>query len=74
MPRAFRLLLLHVAVGFGLATLLLAMLVWTDPGGLAGLLLRPQWHPWPMLLLWFFLGLSFGAVQVAVAVMQEGRG
>ena len=73
MPAPIRFLLLHAAVGFGLATLLVAAVVLADPGGLAGLLLRAEWHPWPMLLLWLFLGLSFGAVQIGIAVMQQGR-
>lgn len=69
---ALRGLALHVAAGFGIATVFVLALLWTDPGGLAGLLLRAAGHPWPLALLWFFTGLTFGAVQVGIAVMQKG--
>lgn len=65
-------LALHATSGFGIATVFVLALLWTDPGGLAGLLLRAAGHPWPLALLWFFAGLTFGAVQVGVAVMQKG--
>jgi hypothetical protein len=73
MPALLRFLLLHAAVGFGLSALMVAFLLWADPGGLAGLLLRAEGHPWPLLLLWFFGGLTFGAVQLGVAIIQQGR-
>ena len=73
MPPAVRFLVLHAAVGFALSTLFVAVVLWTDPGGLATLLLRAEGHPWPLLLLWFFAGLSFGAVQMGVAIIQQGR-
>ena len=73
LPEPLRLILLHAALGFGLSTLLVAGVLWTDPGGLARLLLQAPEHPLPVLLLWFFAGLSFGAVQVGVAIIQQGR-
>jgi hypothetical protein len=73
MPVVLRFLVVHAAIGFGLSTLFLAGLLWADPGGLAGLLLRAAEHPWPLLLLWFFAGLSFGAVQIGIAIIQHGR-
>jgi len=72
LPVAVRFLVLHGLLGFGLSTLLTAAIVWTDPGGAAGVLLRTPSHPWPLLLLWFFLGLTLGGVQIAVAVMLRG--
>ena len=47
-------------------------LVWGDPGGVGTVLRRAPGHPGPMLLLWFFLGLTLGGVQSAVAVMLLG--
>lgn len=69
---ALRGLALHALAGFGIATVFVLALLWTDPGGLGGLLLRAAGHPWPLALLWFFTGLTFGAVQVGIAVMQKG--
>ena len=48
-------------------------LFWADPGGIAQVLRRAPGHPWPTLLLWFFCGLTLGAVQIGIAVMlQDG--
>src|SRR5690349_6655235 len=58
----------HAAIGFGLATLLVAALFWADPGGVAQILRRAPEHPWPTLLLWFFCGLTLGGVQMGIAV------
>ncbi len=63
----------HVAIGFVLATLLLAALFWADPGGFASLLRREPSHPWPALLLWFFCGLTLSGVQLAVAIMLQDQ-
>jgi hypothetical protein len=73
MTLALRFVLLHAGIGFAVATLLLAGVLATDPGGLATLLRRAEGHPWPLLLLWFFAGLSFSAVQLAIGVFQQGR-
>jgi tetrahydromethanopterin S-methyltransferase subunit E len=72
MPVAARLMLAHGLVGFGLATGFLIGLVWLDPGGVATLMLRAAEHPWPLALLWLFAGLTFGAVQIGIAIMQQG--
>lgn len=71
-PRpALRTILLHAGIGFALATLFLAALYLGDPGGIADLLRHAEGHPWPTLLLWFFCGLTFGAVQLAMTVMND---
>lgn len=71
-PVAVRFFLVHALVGFGLATLLTAALLWADPGGVGTVLRRAPSHPGPLLLLWFFLGLTLGAVQSGAAVMLLG--
>ena len=73
LPKAVGFPIRHAAIGFGLSTLLMAALFWADPGGVAGVLLRAPGHPWPALLLWFFCGLTLGAVQIGVAVMLQDR-
>jgi hypothetical protein len=73
LPPAVGFLCRHAAIGFGLATLLVVVLLWADPGGVAQVLQRAPEHPWPTLLLWFFCGLTLGGVQMGIAVMlQDG--
>jgi tetrahydromethanopterin S-methyltransferase subunit E len=71
-PIAVRFFATHAAVGFGLGTLLTAAILWADPGGAGTIIRGAAGHPWPLLLLWFFLGLTLGAVQSAAAVMLMG--
>ncbi len=73
-----RFLLLHAVIGFGVAALLVAAILFADPGGLGTLLRREG--VFPVALLWFFLGLTYGSVQMGAAVMllphepKGGRG
>lgn len=69
---AVRFMLVHAATGFALATAAIALIVWLDPGGFYRLLSRATGHPWPLLLLWFFLGLTLGSVQMGAAIMLRG--
>ena len=69
MPSPLRFLLLHAAIGFGLAALLVLALLVADPGGVGTLLRRAPSSPAPALLLWLFCGMTFGAVQFGAAVM-----
>ncbi|MBY0336307.1 MAG: hypothetical protein K2X11_06820 [Acetobacteraceae bacterium] len=72
MPPAVRFFVLHGLLGFVLSTLLTAAILWADPGGVARVLTGAAGHPWPLLLLWFFLGLTLGGVQSGAAVMLLG--
>lgn len=65
-----RLLVRHAAIGFGLATLAMGVLLFADPGGI-GRLLRD--NPPAIALLWFFLGLTLGSVQMGMAIMDLGE-
>jgi hypothetical protein len=65
-------MLLHGAIGFGLAAVFVALLMSSDNGGLGTLLRGAESHPFPALLLWFFCGLTFGSVQIGAAVMLLG--
>ncbi len=77
-PMSFRLtpgfISLHVAIGGALAALLCALILWQDPAGLGGLLLRAPDHPFPLLLLWFFSALTLGSVQLGTAIMLRFGG
>lgn len=72
LPVAVRFLVGHALVGFGLGALLTGALLWADPGGAGTILSRAPGHPGPVLLLWFFLSLTLGAVQSGAAVMLLG--
>lgn len=72
LPVAVRFLVGHALVGFGLGSVMTAALVWADPGGAGTILRSAPGHPGPLLLLWFFLSLTLGGVQSAVAVMLLG--
>jgi hypothetical protein len=73
LPVAVRFMILHGLVGFGLAAVFVAALLWADPGGVGQLILKQGGAP-VIALLWFFTGLTFGSVQIGTAVMlQDGR-
>ena len=69
LPMLVRFLLCHAAVGFGLSAVFVAALLAYDPQDAASLLLTAAGHWWPVVVLWFFTGLTFGAVQIGVATM-----
>jgi hypothetical protein len=71
MPPHVRFLGLHALVGFGLASVFVAAVIWSNAFGLGRLLLDTALHPMPVLLLWFFTGLTFGSVQMGAAVMFQ---
>lgn len=73
LPVAVRFMILHGLIGFGLAAVFVAAILWADPGGVGTLILRHGGLP-VIALLWFFTGLTFGSVQIGTAVMlQDGR-
>ena len=69
LPMLVRFLLCHAAIGFGLAAVFVAALLLAAPGGAGRLLLTGAGHWWPALVLWFFVGLTFGSVQIGAATM-----
>ena len=69
MLNPLRFLLLQAAIGFGLAALFVLALLLADPGGIGTLLLRAGGGAAPILLLWLFTGMTFGAAQFGAAVM-----
>ena len=73
MPDIARFLAWHAAIGFALATVLVAALLLADPGGLGRLLRDPASGPLPLVLLWGFTGLPFGAVQLGVALWLDAE-
>lgn len=69
-----RLLALHAAIGFVVATVFVTGLMLADPGGIAALLHPAQAGLLPLGLLWLFSGLTFGAAQFATALGLAAAG
>ena len=69
LPPHVRFLVLHALIGFALATVFVVAVLWSDAFGIGSLLRHADSHPLPLLLLWFFTGLTFGSVQMGAAVM-----
>lgn len=78
LPMLVRFLVCHAAAGFGLSAVFVAALILADPQDAGTLLLTGAGHWWPAVVLWFFTGATFGAVQIGAATMlldstEEGR-
>ena len=69
LPMLVRFLISHGALGFGLAAVFVGALLAFDPQDTGTLLLTAAGHWWPVMVLWFFTGLTFGAVQIGAATM-----
>ena len=73
LPKLVRFLVAHGALGFVLGAVFVAALLASDPQDAATLLLTAAGHWWPVVVLWFFTSLTFGAVQIGVATMLLAR-
>ena len=69
MPQLIKLYIRNVAIGFGLAAVFVAMLLWFDTQGLWQLVSNSSSGPLAVFLLWFMHGIVFAGVQFAWAVM-----
>ena len=69
LPKLVRFLVAHGALGFALGAVFVAALLAFNPQDAAMLLLTAAGHWWPVVVLWFFTGLTFGAVQIGAATM-----
>lgn len=74
MPKLVRLFILHGALGLGLGAVFTALLLWLDVAGLGRLVAgSPQGWLAAAMLAWFS-GITFGGVQIGIAVMRLGEG
>ncbi len=73
MPPLILMLMRHAAVGFGIAALFVALLLAFDVGRLRLLITTSETGALALALLTFFLGLTFGSVQMGFAVMLQGK-
>ena len=68
MPEIFRFYFKHVAIGYVMAAVFVALLLWFNIGNLAHLILGSDVWALALFLLWFFNGIVFSGVQMAVAL------
>jgi len=71
-PELVRFLVRHAAVGFAISAGFVGLILAADPNGIGTLLTGADGHPLPLVLLWFFCGLTFASVQMGAAVMLLG--
>jgi hypothetical protein len=72
LPKLVRFLISHAALGFLLSAIFVGALLLGGPQDTVRLLLTGAGHWWPVVVLWFFTGLTFGSVQIGVATMLLG--
>jgi hypothetical protein len=70
MPALVRLYIRQVAIGFALAAVFTALLLWFDVAGLRHLVTHTAEGPLAVLLLVVFNGIVFSGVQFGIAVMR----
>lgn len=69
MPPLVRLYIRQVAIGFALAAVLVAGILWFNVANLRYLVLNAQGGYLALFLLWVFNGIVLAAVQFAIAIM-----
>ncbi|WP_299848423.1 hypothetical protein [uncultured Roseovarius sp.] len=70
MPKLIRLYIINVAIGFALAAVFVAMLLWFNVGNLWHLVSHTEQGWLAVLILWIANGIVFAGVQFAIAVMR----
>ena len=70
MPELVKLYIRQVLIGFGLAAVFVAVLLWADVARLRSLIMATQGGWIALCLLFFFNGLVFAGVQFAIRIMQ----
>ena len=70
MPKLVQLYITHVAIGFGIGAVFVALLVGFDIAGLGHLVLSSDAGWLAALMLWVSNGIIFAAVQFGIAVMR----
>lgn len=73
LPKLVRFFFAHGALGFALGAVFVGALLVFDPQDAGTLMLTAAGHWWPVVVLWVFTGLTFGAVQIGVATMLLAR-
>ncbi len=69
MPQIARFYMRHCLIGFAVAAVFVALLLWFNVANLAHLIFSsPSWAL-ALFMLWFFNGIVFAGVQFGIAVM-----
>lgn len=69
MPPVFKFYLSHVAIGFAVAAVFVAAILWLNVGNLWHLISGSDVGVLALFMFWFFNGIVFSGVQTAVAIM-----
>ena len=69
MPALIRLYILQNLIGFGVAAVMVGLLLWLNVGNLWHLVTHSEMGMIAVAVLWLFSGALFGAVQFAIAIM-----
>jgi hypothetical protein len=72
MPKLVALYIRHVLIGFGLAAVFVALLLWTNVGNLWHLVTASDVGVMAVIMLFMGNGIVFSGVQFAITVMRMG--
>lgn len=70
MPKLIRLYIIQAAIGFGIAGVFVAMLLWFNVANLWHLVTHSDMGFLAVLILWVSNGVVFGGVQFAISIMR----
>jgi len=70
MPKLIKLYITHVAIGFGIAAVFVAMLLWFNVANLWHLVSNTEAGMLAVLMLWVSYDIVFAGVQFGIAVMR----
>ncbi|GHC09528.1 hypothetical protein GCM10007291_02120 [Gemmobacter nanjingensis] len=73
MPKLVRLYIVNVAIGYALAAVFVALLVWFNIGNLGHLVLETEMGWLAGLMLFVSNGVIFAGAQFAIAVMRQAQ-
>ncbi|MGV6847724.1 MAG: hypothetical protein ACWA5A_05030 [Marinibacterium sp.] len=70
MPDVFKIYVRQCLIGFGIAAVFVAVLLWFDVAGLRSLIAGSDIGLMALFMLWFFNGIVFAGVQFGIHVMM----
>lgn len=71
--RLFGFMARHAGIGFAISALFVAVVTWANVGQLGTLFAESSVGWFAAALLFFFCGLTFGSVQIGIAIMMQAR-
>lgn len=73
MPRLVRMYIHCCLIGFGAAAVFTGLVLWSDLGGIGGLVARSDVGLMAITVFWLFNGIVFSGVQTVWTLMQMAR-